>query len=318
VANHFAGLAEDGTWFRHEDGSVWWAGGPVSFTSDPPEEAVKSWGDRIAQLLFPVLLTISFMHCKNVELQAKAPPEKLSKKHRKKKGHDLVRYHVLNIDPLRKALERHRTGTPSELRRALHICRGHFKTFTEDAPLFGRHTGTYWWTPHVKGSKRSGAVMKDYRVGAPVEFGKAYREANESPPDSNMEAPPSKDPDSVGRGLAAHNKTQNKIAETVRQLGVVPRSPAPREPDFDLAWKAQDTFNVCEVKSITSKNEERQLRMAIGQAIRYRQKLAAAGYEPVRAVVATEREPTDPTWNDLCEDEGILLIWPEVAQKRLR
>lgn len=33
--------------------------------------------------------------------------------------------------------------------------RGHFKTFTEEAPLFGRHVGTWWWHPimNARGTK---------------------------------------------------------------------------------------------------------------------------------------------------------------------
>jgi hypothetical protein len=64
-------------------------------------------------------------------------------------------------------------------------------------------------------------------------------------------------------------------------------------------------------------NEERQLRMAIGQVIRYRQKLAAAGHEPTTAVIAPETTPADVSWDRLCQHEGILLIWPEVAKARI-
>jgi hypothetical protein len=161
-------------------------------------------------------------------------------------------------------------------------------------------------------------VLKDYRVRAPSEFGRTYKEVDEHPPDSRREAPPSKDPDSVGRGLAAHNRTQNTIAEVIRKLGWVPRSPGPGEPDFDVAWKAGETLYVCEVKSLTAINEERQLRIAIGQVIRYRQKLAALGHEPVAAVIATELPPEDQTWNELCLQENIMLVWPEVAEERFR
>jgi hypothetical protein len=266
--------------------------------------------------VFPALLTISFLHCKNVEIHAIIPPEKLSKRHHKKHGRDLVRYHVLDIKPLRRLLDRHRAGSKEDLRRALHICRGHFKTFTPDAPLWGRHIGTYWWAPHVRGSKSAGVVLKDYRVSAPSEFGRAYHDADESPPDATKEAPASKDPDIAGRGLAAHNRTQNQIAEIVRGFGWVPRSPASNEPDFDVAWKVKDTFFVCEVKSLSPTNEERQLRMAVGQVIRYRQKLNAAGYEPVMPVIAIEIPPQDQSWDRLCENENIALVWPQIPKEK--
>lgn len=317
VATHLAGLAEDGTWFRHANGDVYWGGGPVEFTVTPPEDTVQEIGDNIAQLLFPALITISFMHCKNVDLRPVNPPEKLSRKHRKKRGRDLIRYHVLDIEPIRKIFDKHGAGSKQTLRKALHICRGHFKTFTADAPLFGNLTGTYWWPQHVRGSKKTGVVLKDYRVGAPLEFGKAYREAAENPPDLNKEAPASKDPDSAGRGLTAHNKTQNIIADVVHKLGWLPRSPRSNEPEYDIAWEANGNLFVCEVKSLTLKNEEKQLRMAIGQVIRYRQKLNAAGHEPVHAVIAAEREPTDQSWDELCEQENIVLVWPVNAKSKL-
>lgn len=66
---------------------------------------------------------------------------------------------------------------------------------------------------------------------------------------------------------------------------------------------------VAEVKSTTPQNEERQLRLGLGQVTRYRQLLAEDGL-PVRALIATEREPSDPSWAALCEEQGIVLGWP--------
>jgi len=313
VATHVAGLAEDGTWFRHSNGNVWWGGGPVTMSKEPPYEVIQEWGNFIAQLMFPVLLSISFMHCKNIEIRNIVPPEKLSRKHRKVYGHELIRYHVLDIKPIRRILDRYRKGTKDDLRRALHICRGHFKTFSPDAPLLGRHVGTYWWGPQVRGLKDNGIVLKDYRVNAIREFGKTYIKANETTINPKKETALSKDPDSMGRGLLAHNRIQNKIAEVLMQLGIEPLSPTRDEPEFDIAWKTGNTFYVCEVKSITTLNEEKLLRMAIGQVIRYRQKLASCGHEPIVAVITAERKPSDLSWQELCENEGILLIWPDIT-----
>ena len=125
-------------------------------------------------------------------------------------------------------------------------------------------------------------------------------------------------PDYSGRGLAAHSRTQNYLAGIIRDLSWMPRSPRTSEPQYDLAWIAHDMLFVCEVKSLTSDNEERQLRMATGQIIRYRQQLTAAGHEPCFAAICTERQPSDPSWDELCEAEGIILIWPEVATARLK
>lgn len=117
--------------------------------------------------VYPTLLATSFMHCKNVERRPVDQPAKLSKKWAKKHGRPLVRYHVLDIDPMRKVLDTEGGAGENGLKKALHICRGHFATYTEDAPLFGRHVGTFWKPQHVRGSAKNGAVVKDYRVHAP-------------------------------------------------------------------------------------------------------------------------------------------------------
>jgi hypothetical protein len=46
----------------------------------------------------------------------------------------------------------------------IHIVRGHFKRYTEDFPLLGRHIGTYWWNPTIKGRNTNGEVVKTYTI----------------------------------------------------------------------------------------------------------------------------------------------------------
>jgi hypothetical protein len=217
VANHVCGLAEDGTWFRHGNGKLYWGGGLVRMSDDVPLELHEYWAEYINQLVFPALMTISFMHCKNVSLNAIVLPEKLSRSHFKRHGRPLVRYGELTIDPLRRLLETQRRGVGGNLGKALHLCRGHFKTFSPDAPLLGRATETFWWAPQARGSQREGVSLKDYRVQAPSKIGRAYNDANENPPDAEREAPSSREPDSAGRGLAAHNRTQNYLASATRR-----------------------------------------------------------------------------------------------------
>ncbi|WP_147281273.1 hypothetical protein [Gaiella occulta] len=124
------------------------------------------------------------------------------------------------------------------------------------------------------------------------------------------------DPDTSQRGLRAHNRTQNLLATALAEAGFSPRSPKPDEPDFDLAWVDDDNVWVAEVKSTTEKNEERQLRLAIGQVVRYRERLSTDG-AIVRAMIAVENAPFDESWIDLCGREGIALVWPEVMAQAL-
>ena len=64
------------------------------------------------------------------------------------------------------------------------------------------------------------------------------------------------------------------------------------------------------MKSTTPANEERQLRLALGQVQRYVQQLEADD-RTIRAVIAVERAPADLSWVELCADKGVVLTWPE-------
>lgn len=315
IAEHIVGLAEDGTWFRHGDGVPYFDAEPAPLTKEPDPQEARASMALLVRYVMPALMSISLMHCKNVDVHTVSPDEELSRRNKRRRGFRLVRYQVLDVEPMRRILDA-AGATESEggFRHALHLCRGHFKVFTPDAPLFGRHTGQYWWAPQVRGKAEDGVNLNDYRVSTPGSVGAAYRQATESIP-----APPadtSTDPDVSGAGLVVHNRTQNEIARTVSELGWAPRSPTGDEPEFDLAWERDGIVWVCEVKSITDHNEEKQLRTAIGQVLRYRQRLGGRGLT-VQATIATSRQPQDLSWEDLCRWEDITLVWPGVAAERL-
>jgi hypothetical protein len=143
----------------------------------------------------------------------------------------------------------------------------------------------------------------------PLRLGQAYMPADETVSTQPSE-PFAQDPDVVDRGRRGHAKTQNQLAEVVKAKGHEPRLPAAGEPGFDLAWEIGGHIYVTEVKSLTPGNEERQLRLGLGQVLRYRQPLARPGRN-VTAVLAVEHKPTDPTWQHLCQELGIILLWPE-------
>lgn len=123
---------------------------------------------EIATLIYPALLTLSFLNCKNVKLVVNQPPLKLSRAHEKRHGRPLLRFHTLQIQPMREILSREGRVEETGLKRALHICRGHFKDY-RDKGLFGRFRNVYWWDAHVRGTIREGAVLKDYQVSGPVQ-----------------------------------------------------------------------------------------------------------------------------------------------------
>jgi hypothetical protein len=103
------------------------------------------------------------------------------------------------------------------------------------------------------------------------------------------------DPDLVGRGHRAHKHTRNALAMHLKSLGIQPLDPTPLDPPFDLAWWKGSTLYVAEIKSITRENEEHQLRLGLGQLLRYCQLLRKRA-ERIVPVLAPELKPRDPEW----------------------
>lgn len=114
--------------------------------------------------IYPALLTVAFMNCKNVVRHDVTESEGPAAKWIRRMKAPTIRYHVLDINPMKEVLTTEGGLEHNGLKKALHICRGHFATYTEERPLFGRITGTFWKPAHVRGSIEHGAVVKDYRV----------------------------------------------------------------------------------------------------------------------------------------------------------
>lgn len=109
-------------------------------------------------------LTISFMHLKTTTIIAKEYPQKLQRARIKNKKRPFIKYYVLEINPAIDILRSEGKSSVQGLKKALHICRGHFKDYRDGRGLFGKYTGIYWWQEHTKGDKARGEVLKDYRV----------------------------------------------------------------------------------------------------------------------------------------------------------
>jgi len=123
-------------------------------------------GIRADWLAAVALLTIGFMHCKNVVQRVVAPPPRLAKRYKERHGRPMFSYRVLEIDPMAQVLRTEGGIDTVGARRALHICRGHFKDYRERG-LFGRTHGLFWWDQHLRGTLEAGIAAKDYRVKAP-------------------------------------------------------------------------------------------------------------------------------------------------------
>lgn len=107
------------------------------------------------------LFAIQFMNCKNVSLQENTPSDKFRKARFKRHGVEPVKYHTIHLDPFG-AVKHTGESTGNGFKKSLHICRGHFSTYTEEKPLFGKYSGTYWIPAHVRGDKELGVVKSRY------------------------------------------------------------------------------------------------------------------------------------------------------------
>jgi len=128
------------------------------------EEQVTSTGVYTNYLL---TYAIHLMNCKNTSLEEFDPNQELPKKRRqrlKRDGKKLVKYKILHISSLKKPSAKSDNHIGAGV--ALHSVRGHFVTYTEEAPLFGKPwgVGTYWVGPYISGNADFGMTKKDYYV----------------------------------------------------------------------------------------------------------------------------------------------------------
>lgn len=130
----------------------------------PREELLRGIDSSIIDgdaMIRTVVTAFSLMHARNIVADPVAPPFARAARRRGEKPP--LRYHVLKVRPL----TRRRIGVAGGLHpepTAIHWVRGHLKTYTEEKPLFGRFTGTYYWQAHVAGRDRAHHVEKDYEI----------------------------------------------------------------------------------------------------------------------------------------------------------
>lgn len=158
------------------------------------------------------------------------------------------------------------------------------------------------------------------RGGAGVHLGTAYMQQPE-----DVAVKPSelwrRDPAVLERAHRGHRKTQNALARALEARSLTPQQPPKSRsssiPDYDLAWEHGDRWFVVEVKSLSDDNEEKQLRLGLGQVLRYQHQLRAMGRD-VAAVLAVEHAPTDASWTELAGAHGVTLCWPDRFDQAIR
>lgn len=108
--------------------------------------------------------SLLLLNCKNITTETHNPDEALNKARRKRGRQELFTYKILKLVLPAEKQGKHYKGEPTGEHNRIHFCRGHFKEYTADAPLFGKIVGLWWWQPHVRGRSRDGIVIKDYEI----------------------------------------------------------------------------------------------------------------------------------------------------------
>lgn len=104
------------------------------------------------------------LHCKNIMSEVVQPSEKLNKKRLKNNKLPFFSYHILKVVLPGSVGGKKTISLGTGTRHRLNFCMGHFKHYTREKPLFGKHSGLFWWNEFARGDKELGIVEKDYNI----------------------------------------------------------------------------------------------------------------------------------------------------------
>jgi hypothetical protein len=105
---------------------------------------------------------LAFLSCTNVRARDIAPAKVAQQMRRLKGRPPLVTHKVLELQPRTSAGGGESKGLWTN---RVHLCRGHFATYTKEAPLFGKYVGRFWIPPHARGDRSRGVITKEYALG---------------------------------------------------------------------------------------------------------------------------------------------------------
>lgn len=135
-------------------------------------ETIVGFGDGInghmaLNALYLVIHALQLLNCRNVELVDYEPDHNVDQSYERHFGKPMTKYKTLRIKSIGKRYESDTQQKAYQGLMPLHLRRGHFAHYSDDAPLFGKYTGTFWRPATVVGEEKRGVVVKDYKVIAP-------------------------------------------------------------------------------------------------------------------------------------------------------
>ena len=102
--------------------------------------------------------SLAMLNCKNAVIEVDKPSPKLQKKRKKKGKPPKNEFSIIKVARVTKKYTKSDIMDTSKM--PMHLMRGHFKTYTEEAPLFGKYTGTWWWAQQIRGGKEGEVKTK--------------------------------------------------------------------------------------------------------------------------------------------------------------
>jgi len=97
------------------------------------------------RILYSIETMMRILICKNIIVETVRPKKK-------RKSGNIQQIHPYNVFKVIRNGVKYKSKDDIKLNDTIELtnCPGHFKTYTEAAPLFGRHVGTWWWSPWIK------------------------------------------------------------------------------------------------------------------------------------------------------------------------
>jgi hypothetical protein len=126
--------------------------------------------------MYPALMALDMIHARNVRVVDFAPPPKLARQFKRKRGVGMVSWKTVVILPFVERVlydekQKVREGVGS---RPFSIVPGHYAHYGVEGPggwirgkLFGKVSGRFWISEHGAGDESSGVIVKDYKMAEP-------------------------------------------------------------------------------------------------------------------------------------------------------
>ncbi len=139
---------------------------PNSATDDPQTlHDMKLLSDAHVVVVW---MALQLINCRNVTTRQQGSVFTRSGTE-KRQGVPVTRYHTIVLPGTEINGDRHKgKGRSKQDVLAMHKVRGHFKRYTAEAPLMGKHVGTYWWGWQVRGKPEHGTVIADYKFNGAI------------------------------------------------------------------------------------------------------------------------------------------------------